>query len=437
MKRLHLLFTLLMFLVTTSAYAELHIVVNKGQRAAMPIAIVPFAGQQKDLNSPFNIASVIKHDLSSTGHFKAMPFANMQQYPSSVKNIRYRYWLENNYDYMLIGSVKTDGADAITVSFSLVNVILGNNHQKSVVLSNVFTVPKSQLRKVAHKISDRVYQQLTGIPGVFNTQIAYVLIKRPVDALPQYFLKVADADGYSPKSLVQSNEPLMSPAWSPNGREIAYVSLANDKASIYIVNVATGKQRLVSDFPGINGAPAWSPNSKKLALVLSKTGHPKVYTYDLASGKLTQLTHGYSIDTEPNYAPNGKSLIFTSNRGGGPQIYRLDFASKQISRITYTGNYNARPSFTKDGKDIVVLHRDAQGFNIAIQNLASGALKVLTQNGYDSTPSVAPNGQMIIYANDASISGALEIVSSDGAAHYKLPVPTGTVLEPAWSPYKG
>jgi TolB protein len=426
-----------MLLAITSTYAELHIVVSNGQRAAMPIAIVPFAGQQNDLSSPNNIAGIIKHDLDSTGHFKSMPFVNMQQQPTVVKNIRYNYWLENNYDYMVLGSVKTDGSNAVTVSFSLVNIILGKNQRNPVVLSNTFTIPKSQLREAAHKISDRVYQQLTGIRGVFSTRIAYVLIKRPAGSLPEYYLKIADADGYNPRSLVQSNEPLMSPAWSSTGREIAYVSLANDKASIYVVNVATGKQWLVSDFPGINGAPDWSPEGDQLAIVLSKTGHPKIYTYDLVSSKLTQITHGYSIDTEPNYAPDGKSLIFTSNLGGNPQIYRLNLATHQISRITFTGDYNARPTFTSNGKNIVLLHRDAQGFNIAIQNLASGAMKILTRNGYDSTPSVAPNGQMIVYSNDAGINGALEIVSADGLVNYKLPVPAGTVLEPAWSPYTG
>ncbi len=426
------------------ANAELHLELNKGLRASIPIAIVPFANQQNNLSDPLNIASVVSNDLQNSGHFKVMPVSDMQQQPTQLSTVNFNYWQQSGYDYMVIGQVTPQGNGTDKVNFSLLNSVVGNNNaanqNNAVVLSDSFTVPQSQLRTAAHKISDIIYKNLTGIRGVFSTRIAYVLINRPNNKLPTYYLEVADADGYNPRALVQSNAPLMSPSWSPNGQEIAYVSLANQKASIYIVNVISGQQRLVSDFEGINGAPAWSPDGQQLAIVLSKTGQPKIYLYNLASGTLKQLTSGYSIDTEPDFSPDGQSIVFTSDRGGNPQIYQLNLATNQITRMTFDGDYNARPSYTYNGQNIVVLHRDSEGYNIAIQNVASGGLNVLTANGYDSTPSVAPNGQMIIYANNATVNGSLGLVSADGQVQLTFPVPAGSnlqVLEPAWSPFLG
>ncbi len=434
MKRLKIIFFILLSILSPLSFAELHITLNDGIKAALPIAIVPFSGQNLISDKDDNIAQIINQDLASTGHFKTMAFADMPQQNLSASQLQPELWLKQHYDYLVKGQVTENNDGTFKVTYQLMNLVLVKHKKSGVVLSQSFTVPKPALRFAAHKISNAIYQELTGIKGIFNTRIAYVLVKRPLNSLPQYYLEVADADGYKPQTLVQSNEPLMSPAWSPNGKEIAYVSLANDKASIYLVSVASGQQRLISDFPGINGAPAWSPNSQNLAIVLSKTGHPKVYLYHLANGKLTQLTHGYSIDTEPAFAPDGKSIIFTSNRGGTPQIYQYNLASQQIQRLTFTGNYNARASFTADGHSIVVLHRGAEGFNIAIQNLKTGNLKVLTHNKFDSTPSVAPNGQMVVYANDAKLNSALQVVSTDGSANFTLPTPEGSVLEPAWSP---
>lgn len=421
------------------AQAELHLVLTKGLRAEIPIAVVPFANQQNNLNSPNNIASVVFNDLQNSGRFKVTPISSLPQDPTQVSGINFSTWQSTGSDYMLVGSVTPTLNGAYDVKFSLVNVVVGStNPTGSVVLSKTFSVQKSELRYVAHKISDLVYKELTGIRGIFTTRIAYVLIHRPDNTLPAYYLKVADADGYNPRTLVESNAPLMSPSWSPNGQDIAYVSLANQRASIYIVNVATGHQRLISDFEGINGAPAWSPDGKQLAIVLSKAGQPKIYLYNLASGSLKQITTGYSIDTEPAFSADGQSIIFTSDRGGNPQIYQLNLASHQIARMTFDGDYNARPSFTPNGHDIVVLHRNSDGYNIAVQNIASGGLKVLTSNGYDSTPSVAPNGQMIIYADNRTVNGALGLVSIHGHVQLKFPAPTGSnieVLEPAWSPF--
>lgn len=445
MKKIVISFIGLIFFSLNIANAELHLVLTKGLRASIPIAIIPFANQQSNLTDPNNIASVVSNDLQNSGHFKVMPMNSLPQQPTQLADVNFNSWQQSGYDYMVIGSVTPAGGSSDKVSFSLINAVAGANtsaapNNSAVVLTDTFTVPQSELRGVAHKISDIIYKNLTGIPGIFSTRISYVLINRPDNALPTYYLEVADADGYNPRALVQSNAPLMSPSWSPNGQEIAYVSLANQQASIYIVNVVSGQQRLVSDFEGINGAPAWSPDGSQLAIVLSKTGQPKIYLYSLASGSLKQLTTGYSIDTEPDFSPDGQSIIFTSDRGGNPQIYQLNLATNQITRMTFDGSYNAKPQYTFNGQNIVVLHQDSEGYNIAIQNTVSGGLTVLTSNGYDSTPSVAPNGQMIIYANNSTVNGSLGLVSADGQVQLTFPAPSGSnlqVLEPAWSPFLG
>lgn len=440
MKKILIGFIGLIFFSYNVANAELHLQLNKGLRASIPIAIVPFANQQNNLNDPSNVSSVISNDLQNSGHFKVMPVGDMQQQPTQLSAVNFKYWQQSGYDYMVIGQVTPEGSGA-KVSFSLVNNVVGNTNQSNaVIISDSFNVSQSQLRTVAHRISDIIYKELTGTRGIFSTRIAYVLVHRYDAKLPVYNLMVADADGYNPRALVQSTAPLMSPSWAPNGQELAYVSLANQKASIYIVNVVNGGQRLVSDFEGINGAPAWSPDGQQMAIVLSKTGQPKIYLYNIGTGSLRQLTTGYSIDTEPSFSPDGQSIIFTSDRGGNPQVYQLTLANNQVTRMTFDGEYNARPSYTFNGQNIVVLHHDADGYNIGIQNVASGGLKILTSNGYDSTPSVAPNGQMIIYASSASVNGSLGLVSADGQVQLTFPVPAGSnlqVLEPAWSPFLG
>lgn len=411
-------FILLLGFCLTS-YAALDLELTHGVDQAIPTAIIPFANGD-------DLVKVINADLTNSGYF------NINTADAETDANNYDYWRAQKINYVIAGNV-TPINNNYLITFKLVDIYNMTN-----LIEQQVTITKSQrdnlltMRALAHHISDLIYQQITGIPGVFSTRIAYVLVNR--QQKHPYKLMIADADGYNPQTMLQSLEPIMSPAWSPRGKEIAYVSFEGNRSSIYLQNVATGKRELVSKFPGINGAPAWSPDGTKLALVLTKTGYPKIYILDLQTKKFTQMTFGSSLDTEPAWSPDGKTIIFTSDRGGAPQIYQLVVTTKKVQRITYQGNYNARASFTPDGKSIVMLHRDQGMFNIAVQNLESDRVTILTKSGMDESPSVAPNGQMVVYATNYDGKGILSEVSTDGRVQLRLPAQDGEVQEPAWSP---
>jgi len=423
-----ILFLLLSLLcITTTAQAALELELTQGIEGALPIAILPFTGQI-DANNHNIITNVIRADLENSGRFRLI--TSNKTTATDEKNINYTYWRHQGADNVLLGNIKKTGFNHYQVDVKLLDT-LDNNH---VLFSKQYTIPSQRQRPLAHHISDIIYQQLTGEPGVFSTRIAYIVVKRRRGKIPQHFLEVADADGYNPQTILASPEPIMSPAWSPDGKKIAYVSFEKTRSQIFIADVASGERQLVSSFAGINGAPAWSPDGKKLALVLSKTGNPKIYILDLASKHLQQMTHGVSIDTEPSWAPAGKSLIFTSDRGGSPQIYQLNLSSGRIQRVSFAGNYNARASLTSDGKSMVMLHRNG-GFNIAVQDMNNGNLRVLTNVGQNESPSLSPNGKMILYASHYGGNGVLSVVSTDGRVRLRLPSREGDVQEPAWAPF--
>ncbi|MGB6976219.1 MAG: Tol-Pal system beta propeller repeat protein TolB [Gammaproteobacteria bacterium] len=428
-------------LVAANAYAALDLELTHGFNAAMPIAVVPFASQEPGSQASNNIARVIATDLANSGRFKVMSTTNMEQFPQRVTDVDYGYWRKQKQNNLVIGSAKPLGDGRYQVSFQLLDVFAqgkGQQADTSALLSQQFTVSAQELRALAHHISDLIYRQLTGDRGVFSTKISYVLVQRAANNPQQakYTLEVADIDGYNPHTLLISPQPIMSPSWSPDGKFLSYVSFERNEPAIYIQDLASGSRRVISNYPGINGAPSWSPDGRKLALVLTKTGYPKIYILNLASGNLTQITDGWSIDTEPTWAPNGKSLAFTSTRGGGPQIYQVSLGSRQVQRITFTNKYNATPSFTPDGKTLIFLTQDSRGFDVAMQDLGNGRFTMLTQAGDAQSPSIAPNGKMVVYAlRPSSGQGILGMSATDDSVKLRLPAPEGSVREPAWSPF--
>ncbi|MCK4869789.1 MAG: Tol-Pal system beta propeller repeat protein TolB [Gammaproteobacteria bacterium] len=406
------------------ATAALDLELTQGVDKALPVALMPFAGD----SAAANVTQVVNGDLGNSGQFNISLPKDLPSPQGYNNKINYSYWRGQKINNVIVGSVSAGGY-GYEIRFKLIDIY---NHK--VLLKEGFNCSKFQLRELAHHVSDLIYQQLTGVRGIFSTKIAYVLVQRNGDK-QKFSLMVADQDGFHPRALLISPEPLMSPAWSPDGGKIAYVSFENKRATIYVQNVATGQRRVVTKYPGINGAPAWSPDGRKMALVLTKTGYPKIYTLNLRSNKLEQITTGYALDTEPAWAPDGKSIIFTSSREGGPQIYRVYLNNKKVERVTYQGNYNARASFTADGKSIVMLHREDGMFNIAAQDLASGRINFLTAAGMDESPSIAPNGSMVVYATNYGGRGILAEVSLDGRVKLRLPAQEGEVQEPAWGPF--
>ncbi len=425
-----------LFFMSVPAYAALQLELTQGVAGAIPLAIVPFTKQSAAL--PTDVSKVIRDDLANSGRFNVLPAAELRQFPHNLLAINYNYWRKLNVNDVLIGTVKKITSNRYAISFALIDVYrnqTNDDNKNQVLVARKFEVDAAGMRHLAHHISDVVFEQLTGQRGVFNTRIAYIVVQRYLNKPVKYSLEVADADGYNPRPILVSPQPIMSPAWSPDGKSMAYVSFEHKHAQIYIADLATGKRTLVANYPGINGAPAWSPDGNKLAIVLSKSGNPNIYLKNLQTGKLRQLTHGLAINTEPSWSPDGSSIIFTSNRGGGPQIYRFNLADDQVTRLTFAGNYNARASYAPDGKSIVMLHRQGGLFNIAIQDLASGVIKTLTTDGLDESPSMAPNGDLILYASQYGGRGVLGVVSTDGRVKIRLPAREGNVQEPAWSPY--
>jgi TolB protein len=416
------LFTLMFSL---SSVAELTIEITQGVDNPSRIAIPPITLSGRSL--PEDVSKIISADLERSGLFRPAPRRDMLSFPSTVREVYYRDWRILGTEYLVVGTaVNQSGRYKIT--FSLMEV-----HGERKVFTKVVEGPAAQIRDLAHYISDQVYQAVTGIPGAFSTRVAYVTAI-PVNGKMTFQLMVADVDGARERLLLDSTQPIMSPAWSPDAKELVYVSFETGRPAIFRQKLATAAREQLTNFSGLNGAPSWSPNGKTLALVLSKDGNPEIYTYDLSSRKFTRRTSHFAIDTEPNWTPDGKSLIFTSDRGGTPQIYKLTIATGRVERLTFRGSYNARPRLASDGRTLVMVHRDNGRFHIASQDLVTGDLRVLTQTYLDESPTVAPNGAMLLYATKKGSKGVLAAVSLDAGVKFFLPARRGDVREPAWSP---
>ncbi len=420
-----LLFVVTLSLVAVQASANLFIEINRGNNNPTPIAIVPFANTN---GLPEDIQAIISDDLVRSGFFGSIPKADMLAFPKSQAEVVYRDWRMLGASFLLVGEFSNLG-DKYSVRYQLFDVLA----QKPILNATVNGGPNG-LRDIAHAISDAVYEKLTGIRGIFSTKMLYVQdLKRP--SASRYRLVYADVDGARPRVLLSGSEPILSPSWSADGKRITYVSFETSRPAIYIMELATGRKTQMTNFKGLNGAPSFSPDGSRLAVVLSKDGSPDIYVLDIASRRLTRVTSDQYIDTEPNWSTDGNSVIFTSNRGGSVQIYQVNLQNGRPERLTFEGDYNARPRVSPDGKSLVMVHRSNGVFHIASQDIASGNMRILTETYLDESPSIAPNGAMLLYATQHNKRGVLGAVSMDAGVKFRLPSTEGDVREPAWAPY--
>lgn len=400
--------------------AELTIDITESAGDGIPVAVVPFASS----GAPVDVSSVVNADLTRSGYFRMLAEQAMPSRPNSASQVNFQEWQAINQNYVVVGQVGGGAGGQYNVQFQLMDV--ANSGQ---MLGYQMNSSAADLRRTAHIISDMIFEKLTGKKGAFSGRIAYV-----TNNGQQSQLQVADTDGFNPQTITTSQQPLMSPSWSPDKSKIAYVSFERNTAAIYVQILATGERKRVAEFPGINGSPAWSPDGTKLALTLSKDGSPDIYTLNLNTGGLNKLTKSYSIDTEPVWSPDGGNIVFTSDRGGKPQLYMISSSGGGEKRITFAGDYNARASFSPDGKSIAMVHGNGGDYRIGVMDVGSRSINVITTGPADESPSFAPNGAMVIYAAKKGGTAYLSAVSLDGKMQQRLGFNSGGVREPAWSP---
>ena len=428
MKRLLIgLVSVVLAIAAVSTRAQLTIEITEGVDNPIPIAVSPF-GWQGSGSPPEDIAAVIDGDLLRSGQFAPISRADMLGRPTTKEDVFFRDWRAISSDYLLIGRVSVAGQ--MRIEYELFDVL-----RQTVVESGVEIGPPSEARMLAHRVADAVYEHITSIPGAFATRLLYVSVTPVAGGDDYYRLTLADSDGARPIVLLESREHILSPSWSPDGKSIAYVSFETSRPAIFRQELATGQREQLTNFKGLNGAPVWSPDGNTMAMVLSKDGSPDIYLMDLASKRLTRATTHWAIDTEPTWMPDGRSLLFTSDRGGKPQIYRYDLRSRNVERVTFEGSYNARARVAQDGRNVVMVHQQDRRFHIAVYDLVTNRLQVLTSTELDESPSIAPNGSMVLYATKYAGRGILAAVSVNGSVKFRLPAREGDVREPAWSPY--
>src|SRR5687768_1969946 len=413
---------LLLWLASAPLHATLNIEIFGGGATQIPIAIVPFAAEERLTQG---ITPVVSADLQRSGLFRLVDPGGLR--PHEPVEVVYPDWTNRGAGALVIGSTTALPGGQVAIRVRLLDVA-----KQTELAVYTETVPATQSRAAAHRIADIIYEKLTGDVGVFSTRIAYV-----VKQGKKYSLQVADADGFNAQPVIEYTEPIISPAWSPDGKQLAYVSFENKKPVVYIQTLATRARKAVANFRGSNSAPAWSPDGKKLAVVLSLMGGSQIFLVNADGSGLQRLSQSSGIDTEPSFSPDGQSIIFTSDRGGSPQIYRMPItarASGTAERLTFEGSYNVSPDYSSDGRSFTFIHRHGDRFNVAIQNVATRQVQLLTDSQFDESPSFAPNGKIILYATEVRGRGILSAVSSDGKTRQQLSTQAGDVREPAWGP---
>ncbi|QEY64495.1 Tol-Pal system protein TolB [Metapseudomonas lalkuanensis] len=408
------------------------LVITSGTDRATPIAVVPF-GWQGGTVLPTDISEVVGNDLRNSGYFEPIPRQNMISLPTQASEVIYRDWKALGAQYVLVGSVVPAGG-RLQVQFALFNVTT----EQQVMAGNV-SGSTDQLRDMAHYIADQSFEKLTGIKGAFSTRMLYVTAERFSVNNTRYTLQRSDYDGQRAVTLLQSREPILSPRYAPDGRRIAYVSFEQKRPRIFVQHIDTGRREQITNFEGLNGAPAWSPEGNRLAFVLSRDGNPEIYVMDLGSRQMRRVTNNMAIDTEPFWGADGQTIYFTSDRAGKPQIYKANINGGEPQRVTFVGNYNANPKLSADEKMLVMIHRQDgfTNFKVAAQDLtrSGSAPRILSGTTLDDSPTVAPNGTMLIYATRQQGGGVLMLVSTNGRVRVPIPTVQGDIREPSWSPY--
>jgi TolB protein len=422
-----------------SAQAQINIEITQGVARGIPVAVVPFAlsGQIDPLTGavvspPHDVAQIVNSDLARSGEFDAIPQDRYLSFPSKPEDVRFKDWRVSKAEALVIGEIHSLGNDTYSIEARGYDVF----REKMVVGRRFDEVPGNLLRKVSHQIADYIYEAMTGRPGAFDTQIAYVTVERLGQGLANNFLRVADSDGYGPRTIFQSSNSIISPSWSPDATRLAYVTFEANRSQIMVQHVHSGERNVVASFKGINGAPAWSPDGNFLAYTSSTSGNADIYIMDMTTRTRQQITKHWAIDTEAAWSPDGQSLVFTSDRSGNPHIYRIDRDGSGLERLTFNGKYNARASYSPNGQSLVMISRPDKQFHVAIMDLATGEQKSLTGGEVSlvESPSFAPNGAMILYAAQKQYNGILAAVSADGRVKQELRFQNGDVKEPAWSP---
>lgn len=416
-------------LVGSAVAEEANIRVTSGADRAIPIAVVPF-GWQGGTVLPEDMSQIVGNDLRNSGMYEPIARQNMISQPTQGSEVIFRDWKALGAQYVLVGNVQPAGG-RLQVNYALFNVTT----EQQVLAGNV-AGGMDQLRDMAHHISDQSFEKLTGIKGAYSTRMLYVTAERFSANNTRYTLQRSDYDGARAVTLLQSREPILSPRFAPDGRRIAYVSFEQRKPRIFIQHIDTGRREQVTNFEGLNGAPAWSPEGNRLAFVLSRDGNPEIYVLDVNTKQMQRVTNHYAIDTEPFWGKDGQTLYFTSDRSGKPQIYKQRIGGS-AERVTFKGNYNANPKLSADEKTLVMIHRQ-EGFTVfkvAAQDLATGNLRILSDTSLDESPTVAPNGTMVIYATRQQGRGVLILASTNGRVRLPIPTAQGEIREPSWSPF--
>lgn len=415
--------SVLVWLTAMPAKAALEIEISGGSAIQVPIAILPMA-ESASVQGKNRLHEIISNDLKGSGLFRIINTSGMPALPTTPAQIRYTDWTALKAQGLSLGDVQPLPNGNLKVSVQVMDVL----RQTSLLQLN-YTIPPTQYRHVAHLIADQIYEKFTGQPGSFATRIAYV-----TKVGKRFTLQVADADGFNAQTLVASNEPIISPAWSPDGNKMAYVSFEKKKPVVFVQSLYTGERKVVANFKGNNSAPAWAPDGSKLAVVLTYGANSQIYTISQDGSNLQQVTKSNAIDTEPAFSPDGQWIYFSSDRGGRPQIYKVPASGGSPSRVTFEGGYNVSPRFSPDGRYLTYIRNDGGSFKVALQELGTGDVKLLSTGSQDESPSFAPNGRTLMYATRVGGRGTLATVTVDGLVRQRLSEAGGDIREPAWGP---